>query len=70
MERCSWKALLCWAPGVSRSTSFSTLWVISRTTCRARTTPTEGGCTYGGLELLGLIEDYRQRLLPLIVPLT
>ena len=26
--------------------------------------------TCGGLELLGLIEDYRQGLLPLIVPLT
>jgi uncharacterized protein YbgA (DUF1722 family) len=26
-------------------------------------------CTYGRLELLGLIEDYQQGLLPLIVPL-
>jgi uncharacterized protein YbgA (DUF1722 family) len=26
--------------------------------------------TFGKLELLGLIEDYRQGLLPLIVPLT
>jgi uncharacterized protein YbgA (DUF1722 family) len=35
-----------------------------------RTRPTEGRTTCGRLELLGLIEDYRQGLLPLIVPLT
>ena len=35
-----------------------------------RTRPTEGKCTFGRFELLGLIEDYRQGLLPLIVPLT
>jgi len=34
-------------------------------TCRAKTRP-----TCGRLELLGLIEDYRQGLVPLIVPLT
>jgi uncharacterized protein YbgA (DUF1722 family) len=32
--------------------------------------PTEGRCTYGRLELLGLTEDYRQGLVPHIVPLT
>ena len=35
-----------------------------------RTRPTEGRCTFGKLELLDLIEDYRQGLVPLIVPLT
>ena len=40
-------------------------WVFSRITCRAKTTP-----TCGRLELLGLIEDYRQGLVPLVVPLT
>jgi uncharacterized protein YbgA (DUF1722 family) len=31
---------------------------------------TEGTPTFGRLELLGLVEDYRQGLVPLIVPLT
>jgi uncharacterized protein YbgA (DUF1722 family) len=35
-----------------------------------RTRPTESRCTFGRFELLGLIEDYRQGLLPLVVPLT
>ena len=35
-----------------------------------RTRPTAGRIAFGTLELLGLIEDYRQGLLPLIVPLT
>jgi hypothetical protein len=39
-------------------------WVFSRITCRAKTRR-----TFGTLELLGLIEDYRQGLVPLIVPL-
>ena len=34
-------------------------------TCRAKTRPTSGR-----LELLGLIEDYRQGMVPLVVPLT
>ena len=47
------------------STSCSTSWGTRRRTCPARTRP-----TFGRLELLGLIEDYRQGLVPLIVPLT
>jgi uncharacterized protein YbgA (DUF1722 family) len=35
-----------------------------------RTRPTAGRIAFGTLELLGLIEDYRQGLVPLIVPLT
>ena len=35
-----------------------------------RTRPTGSRCTFGRFELLGLIEDYRQGLVPLIVPLT
>jgi uncharacterized protein YbgA (DUF1722 family) len=35
-----------------------------------RTRSTEGRITFGTLELLGLIEETRQGLVPLIVPLT
>jgi hypothetical protein len=32
--------------------------------------PTEGRCTFDWFELLGVIEDYWQGLVPPIVPLT
>ena len=39
-------------------------------TSPAKTTPTGGRCTFGRLELLGLIEETRQGMVPQIVPLT